>query len=248
VTWHQSEKISIDLALTGILSAAMFIIVLVGFNQVSPYIFHYGTWDYWFESDPPGVASQMLDRWGGCHERTSHHPLFSILLFPIVNTLRKVFEISGEASIGLVLASVAAVWAGTVFILLRTLGLRRTDSVIFTGLTSASASVVFWFPIPETHAFGALSIVLAVTILVLSERGISVPLWVYLLVSAGTLSFTSTNWMVGLLMLFLALPWRKALKIAIATCVLVGLLWEVQKVIFPTSESPLSLFTERETM
>jgi len=49
-------------------------------------------------------------------------------------------------------------------------------------------------------------------------------------------------------MLFLALPWRKALKIAIATCVLVGLLWEVQKVIFPTSESPLSLFTERETM
>lgn len=31
-------------------------------SQVSPQIFYYSTWDYWFESDPPAFAHQMLER------------------------------------------------------------------------------------------------------------------------------------------------------------------------------------------
>jgi hypothetical protein len=145
------------------------------------------------------------------------------------------------------MASVAAVWVGSVFCLLRILGLRRVDSIIFTGLAVTSAAVVFWFPTPETFAFGALSIVLAVIVLALSERGVSIPPWVYVLVSAGTLSFTSTNWLVGLLVLFLALPWKKALKLAAVSLGLVCIGWGVQKLIFPMAGFPLSLLTEAET-
>jgi hypothetical protein len=145
------------------------------------------------------------------------------------------------------MASVAAVWVGSVFFLLRILGLRRVDSIIFTGLTAASAAVMFWFPTPETFAFGALSIVLAVIVLALSERGVSVPAWVYVLVSAGTLSFTSTNWMICLLVLFLVLPWKKALKFAAVSLGLVSIGWGVQKLLFPMAGFPLSLLTEAET-
>lgn len=49
-------------------------------------------------------------------------------------------------------------------------------------------------------------------------------------------------------MLFLSLPLKKALKFAAVTIGIVGLLWVVEKIIFPTSGFPFLLFTKAETM
>lgn len=104
-----------DLSWAGILSITMFILVLVGYHKVSPYILHYSTWDYWFDCDTPAVAGQLLDRFSSYNYRISHHPLFSILLYPFVQVLIRIFKIGAEYAFGLVLALTSAVWIFTVF-------------------------------------------------------------------------------------------------------------------------------------
>jgi len=209
---------------------------------------HYSVWDYWFESDSPGVVDQMLLRETKYHGRTSHHPLFSLLVFPPVYALRKVLQLSPEGAIGIVLALVAAIWIAAFFTCLRALGLRRIDSVVFTALAAASASVVFWFPIPESFGFGALSIILALTVTAFSERNHNLPPWIYLIFGTATLCFTSTNWMVGLAMLFVLLGWRRALPLSMKSVGLVLVAWYVQKAMFPTAGSPLNILTTAETI
>jgi len=243
---YEFRKFSTDLVLIGVLVVAAFIFVLVGFLRVSPYVMHASIYDYWFESDPPGVVDQMLHH-GGDHARTSHHPLFSILVFTPIYVLRKVLQLSPEGAIGIILALVAAIWIAAFFVCLRVLGLRRVDSIVFAVLAATSASVVFWFPIPESFGFGALSIILALTATAFSERNHKFPLWIYLIASIATLSFTSTNWMVGLAMLFVLLGWRIAIPLSLMSASIVSIIWSIQRVIFPTAGSPLNLLTPDET-
>jgi hypothetical protein len=134
------------------------------------------------------------------------------------------------------------------YALLRLMGVRRGDAAVFVSLAAASASVVFWFPVPETLVFGALAILAALTVVALSERGVRVPFWALALVCAGTLSFTSTDGLAGLLMLFLVLPRRQALLAGASSLGLVGLAWWLQKLLFPMAGSPLSLRTDAETL
>jgi hypothetical protein len=236
-----------DALLAGIVMVVMFAAVLVGFHRVAPQVLHYSTWDFWFEGDPPAVASQMTDRFSRNHLRTSHHPLTSLLLFPAERGIQSVLNASAEQAIGLVLATIAALWAGIFFATLRLLRLRPFDAMLFTMLAAVSASVVFWFPVPEAYATGAVGIVLAITALALSERGLPLPFWTRTAVAAGTLAGTSTNWMAGLLMLVRSMPWRRALAAASASAVLVLLLWGLQKLIFPTAGAPWHLTTAAET-
>jgi hypothetical protein len=242
------RKFSPDLVLIVVLVVAASILVVVGFNRVSPYIMHYSTWDYWFECDSPAVVDQMLQSETKYHYRTSHHPLFSILVFIPVYVLRTVLQLGPEEAVCFVLAFVAAVWITSFFICLRAMGLRRTDSLVFTALAATSASVVFWFPIPETFVFGALSIILALTVTAFSERNYNFSLWIYLALSTITLSFTSTNWIVGLAMLFVVLGWVKAIPLSLMSAGIVSILWNIQRVIFPRSGSPLDIFTKAETI
>ena len=229
------------------MTAAALLAVGVGFNHLSPGIWHYSTWDYWFESDAPGVADQILDRWSWNHLRTSYHPLFSILVSLPTQILRGAFHLSSQQAVGLVVVAVATGWIAVFFLCLRVLGLRRLDAIVFSALAAVSAYAVFWFPVPETFGLGAVSIGLALLVTAWSERHGSVPTWVYLAASVATLSFTSTNWMVGLAMLAVLLSWRRALALAVADFVLVMGIWYVQWLVFPTSRSPLLLTTPSET-
>ena len=58
----------------------------------------------------------------------------------------------------------------------------------------------------------------------------------YVVASALTLSFTVTNWMVGLLVSLARWPWKQAVQLSVNALCLVVLLWGVQKFIFPSSE------------
>ena len=128
--------------------------------------------------------------------------------------------------------------------LLRLLGCHRLDSTIFSLFGGSSAAAIFWFVIPETYTFGSVTILLALCVVARARCGRRLP-GGSVAVSTLTLSFTVTNWMVGLLAAFLRFPWRKALQISIYAFCLMTMLWGVQKVLFPSAVFPLGDAEER---
>lgn len=193
------------------------------------------------------MAAALLDRLGRSHLRASHHPLFSLLLYPIVQVLLRIPGMSGAAVFGLLVSTAGAVWIGLTWATLRAIGLRRPEATIFALLAASSAAAVFWFPTLESQTFGASSIMLAVGVVALAERGWRPSLPACVAVSLATLSFTTTNWMFGLLMLGAVLPWQRAVLAAVLTLGIAAILVWVQALIFPAAGSPLALNTPAET-
>ncbi len=188
----------------------------------------------WFTADTMRVFTNMTDRWSD-HNRLKVHPLFSLLAFPPVYFLNAILGIQLLAAVKIVIATVASLWLGTLFFLLRLIGCPRFDATLFSLLGASSAAAVFWFVVPETYPFGSLTIVLALAFVALGEY-VKLPVFGYVLVSALTLSFTITNWMAGILATIVNYSWKQALQISANAFCLVTLLWGLQKWFFPSAE------------
>jgi hypothetical protein len=198
---------------------------------IDPALYH--VYDQWFESDTKRVVQNMTDRWSN-HYRTRVHPLFSLVAFPPVYALREITGTQPITAVKIVIAVVASLWVGTLFAVLRLIGCRQFDTVLFCVLAMASASAIFWFAVPDTYPFGSLSILLAFSVVALAQHR-TLSHWWYVGVSAATLSFTLTNWMVGILATFVQYRWKRALQLTANAFCLVVLLWAVQKVAFPSA-------------
>jgi hypothetical protein len=230
-----------DVLLAGVLMAAATAGVAVGLTELYPHIAHRSTWDFWFESDPPGVAEQLLDRWTSIHVRNHHHPVFSLLISSPAYILRKFGQIQPETALALVLGAAAAICIGMFYAGVRSLGLRRIDATVFSALATVSSYAVFWFPVPESFGFGAVTIVSTVGITAVFERSKWVmPLWGYVVISAATLGITTTNWMSGLSVLLVKLDRKRAFIAAASSVALVVLLWWVQKLLYPFAGHPFT--------
>ncbi len=187
----------------------------------------------WFEADIPRVFSNMTDRFSN-HYRVKVHPLFSLIGYFPVYLLRKFFDFELIVAVKTVIAIVASLWLGTLFIVLRLIGCCRWDAMLFSLLGAISAASVFWFTVPETYPFGSLSILLALGFAMLTEYYQISSLW-YILVSTLTLSFTTTNWMVGILATAVNHRPKQSLQITVNAFALVTVLWGVQKYLFPSA-------------
>ncbi len=203
-----------------------------GAELLNPVIFNQQAGDVWFEADIPRVFANMTDRESN-HYRTKVHPLFSLIAFPLVYALRTAL-LEPITAVRMVIATVASVWISLLFILLRLIGCRRFDAILFSVLAATSAAAVFWFVVSETYPFGSLSILLALCLVAVAPYQKLAPLW-YVLVSALTLSFTLTNWMVGILATILNNSWKRSLQITVNALFLVVVLWGLQKFIFRTA-------------
>ena len=192
------------------------------------------TYDVWFESDLSRVYENMADRWSN-HYRTKVHPLFSLLTHPVIYVLKKVVGLTPLTSIRGFTAAVAGIWIGVIYVILRGVGCRPLDAVLFSLIAACSAGSLFWFVVPETYPFGSLSILLALLLTMAAERQ-SAAQWPFVVVSGLTLSFTVTNWMAGIAAAFAHYPWRRAAQITVNAFCLVVLLWGVQKYLFPTAQ------------
>ena len=190
-------------------------------------------WDSWFGGDMPRVFANMTSRWSD-HSRLKVHPLFSLIAYPLVIVLEKAFHLEPIIAVRIVIATVGALWLGTLFITLRLLGCRRFDAMLFSLLGATSAAAIFWFTVPETYSFGSLSILLALCFVALTENYRFSSLW-HVAVSALTLSVTITNWMVGILLTAVNHRWKQSLQITVNAFALVTLLWGVEKYIFPSA-------------
>lgn len=194
--------------------------------------------DVWFESDAGRVAANMMSL-DSDHHRTSVHPLFSLMAFPPVYLARKLLSIEASTAVTVVSSVVASVWIATLFILLRLMGCRRLDSVLFSVLGAISAAAVFWLPVPETFVWGSLTILFAFCLLAVMDSHPVGSAW-HVIIGTLTMSATLTNWMVGILLTFVTQHWKRALQLAVnAFCVMV-LLWGLQKAVFPTAQFLLS--------
>lgn len=204
-------------------------------ERLYPLITDYQTMDVWFHTDAPRVFDDMT-KYSAPHDRTSVHPLFVLLVFPIVNFVKTAFFQTPTTAVKIVLAGVASLWVSLLFVTFRLIGCQQLDAILFSILGAISAAAMFWLAIPDVYPFAGLTILLGLTFIALTEHRKLSPLW-YVVVSALTLSITVTNWMLGIHWTIVNHPWKKALLITLKAWVLVVLLVLVQKVIFPTTNA-----------
>lgn len=202
----------------------------------------YDTEDFWFEADIGRVYGNMTKRESN-HYRTDVHPLFSMLTYPVVHAVARVFGVADLIAVRFWLAAVAFLTAGALFLLLRLLRLSLVGAVVFTLLWAVSAASVFWMSVPESYGMGAISILLVLLCAAWhSYRPLSAG--VYVLASAFSLSVTVTNWVAAWVVQFTVFPWRRAVQIGINAFCLTVLLWAGQKLYFTSSTFFLGNRTE----
>ena len=233
-----------DLLILTTLSTAAIFLVYQGTQLINTAILDERAFDVWFDADLYRVFSNMTEL-GSDHYRTKVHPIFSLIAFPPVSLLAWGFSLEPIAAVRAIIAIVAALWSAALFALLRVLGCRRADSVLFSLFASVSASAVFWFIVPETYQFGSLSILFALGFVALTEYRQFSSLW-YIGISALTLSITTTNWMAGILLTVASFSRQKALQVTTNAFCLVVLLWGVQKAVFPSAAFFLNLREEKQ--
>jgi len=236
MNYYHLKKATPDFVVLVILATAIFIASWEAYKRLSPAILDFITYNYWFEGDSAIYYRMMSERSTILHGPTRNHPLFSLITFPVTYATRRFLNVSSETAVGFYLATVATLWIGALFVLLRALRLKRLDAIVFCIVGAMSASAIFWFTVPETYPLAALGSVLVLSTVAFTERIGLLPVWWYTLISAGSLSVTKINWMAGLLMLFSIFRWKKALQIAIISfCLVVGASG-IQKLIFPSAQ------------
>lgn len=196
-------------------------------SRFDPMITCESTESSYFEADIPRVFRNMTDR-SSDHYRSKVHPIFSLAAYAPVKLISGVLGIGDREAVNAVQALVAGVWAAGFSVLLLLILPGLVDAILFTGLAMLSAASLFFLTVPETYGWGSLSIVMALVVTALSERAPVAERWV-LAASAGTLAFTVTNWMVGLIASFTALPWRRAVQVSINAFFVITVAWAVQK-------------------
>ncbi|HYN06416.1 MAG TPA: DUF6080 domain-containing protein [Vicinamibacterales bacterium] len=224
-----------DAAWAAVIAVAAGLATWLAFRMLVPALLHVSTFDYWFESDAPAILKQLTDRFAFENERTNRHPLFTLVLYPVVYALDRLAGLGPVPAVGLTYAGLAALWAALFFMLLRLVGLRRIDAGIFTVLALVSASMVFWLPVPETFTPAALTLLVALIAVGWRERAGRLSWIACTLIAAVTLSMTVTNAVAGALVCLVVLGWKRGVTAIGASFALVAAGQFVEHLLFPHS-------------
>lgn len=220
----------IDILIAIVLGLLFCVGTYLGARMIPEIILIDGNNSIWFEADTDrayGVATDRQFR----HHMTDAHPLFPIIAHPTVSILKKVLHLEPLTAVRLMIACVAFLWMGGLYLLFRLIGCLRLDSVLFAVLGGVSASSMFWFTVPETFTFGTLSILTALLFVVLSQTFRFSPFG-YCLISVMTLSFVITNWMVAIVATLVSHPFKRAVTILVYAFFTVTVLWGLQAYIY----------------
>lgn len=229
--WISKNRIDLTLAATisVVVGTAYWFIA----NQIPPVLIdpERDAW-VWFEADLIRVQQIMVDRRADNY-RTNVHPLQAIVMYPPTKMLVLLGIPERLAAIS-ILAATAGAWSATLFGGFRGLGLRRPDAIAFTVLGAVSGAAIFWMPVPEVYAFGALSVTIALALGTLMQRG-TVPPILQAISSVISFSVTTTNWMAGILTVLASNTYKRAFRILVDGFAIATALFAIQKVIFPRS-------------
>ena len=212
--------------------------------------------DVYYSADCGRVLANMRFRTESNHHRTNVHPLFSILMHPTYTVLARITgaNISADApaprflGVSYLLSAIGGGMAMALLVLtLRVMGTPVMDTSVYAVLAASSAFSLFWFSVPETYAWGAISILFALLVAAVGcGRQLHV-VW-YALASLGTFAVTTTNWTVGLLATWTRWPWRKSLAVTAAVVCAASGLSIAQKLVFPSSWFFFNIAREKNYM
>ncbi len=226
------------------LAAAVGFVVYQGTQFVNLVIFNEQTPEVWFHGNTSRIFINMTAR-RSSHDWSKAHTLSPLSIYSLIYVLKKASGIDSLTAVRIVIAAVAFLWSGALFMILRLIGCQRFDAILFSALAATNVGM-FWFVIPETYPNGSLSILLALCLVAAAQhRGLS-PFW-YVLVSALTLSSTITNWMVGIFATIVNHRWKQSLQIIVSAFCLVLLLIVVQEV-FIRGAALKALLNQREEL
>ncbi len=221
-----------DLSVAGGFFLLGLVLAFAGSAMIEPVVTEWNAGNVWFEADIPRVFRNMISRWSN-HYRVKVHPLYSLMSYPPVWVIRR-FVNSPWDAVRIVSSAIAGLWLMATFAVLRLTKLRILDAALFTVLAAVSAAAFFWTTVPETYAWGSLSLLLVMGFAALSDRRefsrIS-----YVGISIVSLSATITNWMAGIAVSFTNLSLRRTIRVTLDALLVTTLLWTVQKVWFPSA-------------
>jgi hypothetical protein len=183
---------------------AGFVLCLLGCALIHPAITRFN--DIWFDADSARYFNAMHLRWQG-QERTSVHPLASLIMYPPVWMLRTVLHLSVNRAEQLTLGLLAGLWLSLLYQLFRALRCRRLDSAILTAMASTCASAIFLFPVTEAHPFAAVSVILGLLFAASRRARWQGSGW-YVAQGVVSASMITTNWMYGVLTSLFAKGWK----------------------------------------
>ena len=217
----------------------------MAFRMLTPAITDVSTFDFWFESDSPAIAKQLVDRFGLEHKRAYRHPLFALVMYPAVFVLRAA-GLSPSVALGVTYAAIGAVWSALFFLLLRVVGLRRLDAGVFSALALTVSSTMFWLAVPETFSPAALTLLVALLSFAWHRRTGRLAWLGCVLVSAVSASMTITNAVAGFLICLLVLGWLRGILALGASLTMVAAGQFVERLFFPSTTAFFLPETGRE--
>jgi hypothetical protein len=231
--WWSESDLKFDLPIAG----AWFVLVAAAVFAVSSWIVPFVGWrqfdNIYFNADIALVFSNMTDPTSN-HYRTGMHPLFSLLMCPLVLALHEVTRLELVTAVRLVLGGNAGLQIGLVYLVLRRSALSRFDATLFTLLTAVAAATICWSTVPETFTFGGTTLLVMLAIVAHTRRP-SLP--VLVAGNLATMSMTLTNWMVGFYATVQLLwkQWRRVLVVFAISFGIMLALGVMSKMTFPSS-------------
>jgi len=191
--------------------------------------------DVWFEADVDRVFADMTDR-GANHYKTTVHPLFPLLLYPVTHTTQTLFHLDAIRAVRTVIAAAAGLWLAAFYFLLRLLRCRPLDAVVFALVAASTSAGLFWTAIPETYLFGSLTILGVLIVAAITARRGSVSPTLDVIAGAASMSILVTDFGVNVASLISRYRLKQAIQIACNALVVVVLLWGLQKYFFTTAK------------
>ena len=186
--------------------------------------------DLYFGADINRVYDYMTGQGRFAQFRSNVHPVFTFLFFPPTRSFMGI-GLSPEEAAQLIIAVSAGATTVLIYLIGRLTGLSRPDAALLGALFITSGSFVFWWTVPETFAFGGMSVALAFAVAL--SRSTNMLAWV--LSNALCLSITTTNWAAALLSSIFRLGWTRALHVAAITFGLIVVLSIWQRAYLPTA-------------
>jgi hypothetical protein len=227
---HANGTYRIDIALCALLGLAGFLIPLALGLQLPEVVFL--AYDQYYGSDIVQSHHYMSgEEVGPAHLRTSVHPIFSFLVIPPTTILMQLGLPSTTAA-AVIVALTGLATCCMVYAFGRVAGISPVDAALLTAVFLASGAFLHWWSVPETYPFGGMSVMFACLAAVIP--GVSRIGWVA--VAALTLSFTTTNWIAGILAAAQRLSRRDVVVVVVASFVVVAILSLWQKTFIRTAQ------------
>jgi hypothetical protein len=139
--------------------------------------------------------------------------------------------LSPLAATRIIFSFIGAAWVAGIYAVVRRLEWPAGTALLFTLFALSSASALLWLPVPETHTFGSLGI-LIVLLLITGSPAAAKTEGTYTMAVFWSMAGTITNGASGALAALTTLKPRRALRSIFEAVGMMSCIWAVQTRIF----------------